>query len=208
MLASAPPSCSPRVGAPRPPATVRPRPRAAAGAAAGVGGRPLGGGSGAAGRRLRRRRAGVGAPRPRSVAAMTAVAAAAANGGPAVADAPGFVALPTAGGPTPPPGGGGAGPPPVPPSSVLAPGGLVGVEHAASGARVLFFAAPGPLVSAHAVVATEPVGDGGHPHCLEHLIFLGSEPPPRRGGTSTPSPPGASRRAPTRGRRPTTRPTR
>lgn len=129
----------------------------------GAGGAPVGGGT---------RVHGWPPPPPQPVTMTATVAApAAAADQPPVASAPGYVELPTA-----------TQPPlldtsAVPPSSVLAPGGLVAAQHTASGARVVFFAAPGPLVSVHAVVATEPVGDGGHPHCLEHLIFLGSDAP-------------------------------
>lgn len=114
-----------------------------------------------------------GPPPPPPPVPMTATqeAPTAAADQPPVASAPGYVELPTA---TQPPMLDTSA---VPPSSVLAPDGLVAAQHTASGARVVFFAAPGPLVSVHAVVATEPVGDGGHPHCLEHLIFLGSDAP-------------------------------
>lgn len=111
---------------------------------------------------------------------MTATAVAAADR-PPVAAAAAYVELPTA--PQPPLADAAAA---VPASSALAPDGLVAAQHAATGARVVFFAAPGPLVSVHAVVGTEPVGDGGHPHCLEHLIFLGSDAPCVGGGGGQP----------------------
>uniref|UniRef100_A0A7S2Z9J7 Peptidase M16 N-terminal domain-containing protein n=1 Tax=Rhodosorus marinus TaxID=101924 RepID=A0A7S2Z9J7_9RHOD len=55
------------------------------------------------------------------------------------------------------------------------------VSYFKSGAKVVLFRAPGPICSATVAVATTPVSDGGHPHCLEHLIFMGSEKYPRRG---------------------------
>ncbi|KAJ8907286.1 hypothetical protein NDN08_007401 [Rhodosorus marinus] len=55
------------------------------------------------------------------------------------------------------------------------------VSYFESGAKVVLFRAPGPICSATVAVATTPVSDGGHPHCLEHLIFMGSQKYPRRG---------------------------
>ncbi|PXF49296.1 hypothetical protein BWQ96_00870 [Gracilariopsis chorda] len=43
------------------------------------------------------------------------------------------------------------------------------------------FAAPGPIVSATIVVGTRPISNAGHPHTLEHIVFLGSEKHPVRG---------------------------
>mmetsp|Transcript_3962 Transcript_3962/g.11876 ORF Transcript_3962/g.11876 Transcript_3962/m.11876 type:complete len:1062 (-) Transcript_3962:3184-6369(-) len=51
-------------------------------------------------------------------------------------------------------------------------------EH---GAKIVLFNAPGPICSATVVVATTPVSDAGHPHCLEHLVFMGSKRYPKRG---------------------------
>eukprot|EP00189_Rhodosorus_marinus_P008450 CAMPEP_0184754920 /NCGR_PEP_ID=MMETSP0315-20130426/44875_1 /TAXON_ID=101924 /ORGANISM="Rhodosorus marinus, Strain UTEX LB 2760" /LENGTH=1041 /DNA_ID=CAMNT_0027234365 /DNA_START=157 /DNA_END=3282 /DNA_ORIENTATION=- len=55
------------------------------------------------------------------------------------------------------------------------------VSYFESGAKVVFFRAPGPICSATVAVATTPVSDGGHAHCLEHLIFMGSQKHPQRG---------------------------
>lgn len=66
-------------------------------------------------------------------------------------------------------------------SGVLAPHGIRAFRHAKSGVRVVIFEAPGPLVSATMVVNTQPISNAGHPHTLEHIIFLGSHNHPRRG---------------------------
>ncbi len=64
------------------------------------------------------------------------------------------------------PGGSGKG--------VLSSKGLQAWRHSASGVRIVLFHAPGPLTSANIALGTIPVSDGGHPHTLEHIIFLGS----------------------------------
>lgn len=69
--------------------------------------------------------------------------------------------------------------------SVLGAQGLKAWRHGASGIRVVRFSAPGPIVSMSIFVGTEPIGDGGHPHTLEHLIFLGSKRHPERGYLDT-----------------------
>lgn len=69
--------------------------------------------------------------------------------------------------------------------SVLGAHGLTAWRHGASGVRVVRFAAPGPIVSLSMFVGTEPAGDGGHPHTLEHIVFLGSKRHPERGYLDT-----------------------
>ncbi len=64
---------------------------------------------------------------------------------------------------------------------VLGPHGLRAWRHTRSGVRVARFCAPGPLVSLSIFVGTEPVDNAGHPHTLEHIIFLGSKRHPQRG---------------------------
>ncbi|CDF36442.1 unnamed protein product [Chondrus crispus] len=66
-------------------------------------------------------------------------------------------------------------------ASVLSSDGLRAFHHINSGLRVVLFAAPGPLVSATIVVGTQPLSNAGHPHTLEHIIFLGSHNYPQRG---------------------------
>ncbi len=68
---------------------------------------------------------------------------------------------------------------------VLASDGLRGWRHTASGVRVIAFEAPGPMTSANIVVGTLPISDAGHPHTLEHIIFLGSKLHPERGYLDT-----------------------
>lgn len=65
--------------------------------------------------------------------------------------------------------------------AVLGSRGIQAWRHDASGVRFILFAAPGPLVSATIVVGTEPISNAGHPHTLEHIIFLGSHNHPDRG---------------------------
>lgn len=65
--------------------------------------------------------------------------------------------------------------------AVLGEHGIQAWRHDASGVRIVLFAAPGPLVSATIVVGTEPISNAGHPHTLEHIIFLGSHNHPDRG---------------------------
>eukprot|EP00177_Eucheuma_denticulatum_P002377 GFKZ01004262.1.p1 GENE.GFKZ01004262.1~~GFKZ01004262.1.p1 ORF type:complete len:1103 (-),score=149.17 GFKZ01004262.1:2514-5822(-) len=64
---------------------------------------------------------------------------------------------------------------------VLGHNGIQAWRHQDSGVRFVLFNAPGPLVSATIVVGTEPVSNAGHPHTLEHIIFLGSHKYPQRG---------------------------
>lgn len=71
------------------------------------------------------------------------------------------------------------------PKGVLAADGLRAWRHTATGVRVILFSAPGPLTSANIVVGTLPESDGGHPHTLEHIIFLGSRLHPARGYLDT-----------------------
>lgn len=69
-------------------------------------------------------------------------------------------------------------------SSVPLPGVNVSLDvfcHARSGLRIGFCALPGPIVDATIVIPTEPISNAGHPHTLEHLIFMGSERHPTRG---------------------------
>lgn len=75
------------------------------------------------------------------------------------------------------PGGSGKG--------VLAADGLKAWRHTASGVRVVLFHAPGPLTSVNIALGTIPVSDAGHPHTLEHIIFLGSQNHPLRGYLDT-----------------------
>lgn len=63
----------------------------------------------------------------------------------------------------------------------LAPNGIQAFRHTASQLRVILFSAPGPLVSATIIVGTQPISDAGHPHTLEHIVFLGSQNHPERG---------------------------
>lgn len=67
------------------------------------------------------------------------------------------------------------------PKGVLGPNGIRAFRHQRSAVRFVIFSAPGPLVSATIVVGTEPVSHAGHPHTLEHIIFLGSQNHPQRG---------------------------
>lgn len=73
---------------------------------------------------------------------------------------------------------------PIPGASskgVLGPKGIRAYRHLASAVRFVIFSAPGPLVSATIVVGTEPISHAGHPHTLEHIVFLGSQNYPQRG---------------------------
>ncbi len=54
-------------------------------------------------------------------------------------------------------------------------------RHAASGIRVALCPVPGPLCKADIVIPTECANNGGLPHCLEHLVFMGSQRFPNRG---------------------------
>lgn len=65
--------------------------------------------------------------------------------------------------------------------NVLSAGGISAWLHDATGVRVVKFSAPGPLVSLTIFVGTEPWSDAGHPHSLEHIVFLGSKLYPQRG---------------------------
>lgn len=66
-------------------------------------------------------------------------------------------------------------------NTALGPQGIRAYRHINSGLRIVLFSAPGPLVSATIVVGTQPVSHAGHPHTLEHIVFLGSHNHPRRG---------------------------
>lgn len=66
-------------------------------------------------------------------------------------------------------------------AGVLGADGLRAYRHTATGVRFVLFAAPGPLVSATIFVGTQPLSNAGHPHTLEHIIFLGSHNHPARG---------------------------
>lgn len=66
-------------------------------------------------------------------------------------------------------------------AGVLGADGLRAYRHTPTGLRFVLFAAPGPLVSATIVVGTQPLSNAGHPHTLEHIIFLGSHNYPARG---------------------------
>eukprot|EP01105_Mastigella_eilhardi_P025092 TRINITY_DN6714_c0_g2_i3.p1 TRINITY_DN6714_c0_g2~~TRINITY_DN6714_c0_g2_i3.p1 ORF type:complete len:379 (-),score=100.02 TRINITY_DN6714_c0_g2_i3:202-1338(-) len=59
--------------------------------------------------------------------------------------------------------------------------GLTLYVHQRLGYRVLFADIPGPLCTANVVFNTETLGDGGLPHVLEHLVFLGSRHQPYKG---------------------------
>jgi len=50
-----------------------------------------------------------------------------------------------------------------------------------SGITVYLAQVPGPLVCGTLVFATEAHSDAGEPHCLEHLVFMGSESYPYKG---------------------------
>jgi Zn-dependent M16 (insulinase) family peptidase len=67
----------------------------------------------------------------------------------------------------------------------LGPSGIRAWRHTASGIRVVRFTEPGPLVSVSIIVGTVPWSDAGHPHTLEHIIFLGSSLYPERGYLDT-----------------------
>lgn len=64
---------------------------------------------------------------------------------------------------------------------VLSPRGISAWRHELTGVRVVRFSAPGPLVSLSIIVGTEPWSEAGHPHTLEHIVFLGSKQYPQRG---------------------------
>jgi Zn-dependent M16 (insulinase) family peptidase len=70
-------------------------------------------------------------------------------------------------------------------NSVLGPSGIQAWRHTRTGVRIVKFAEPGPLVSASIIVGTVPWSDAGHPHTLEHIIFLGSTLYPQRGYLDT-----------------------
>lgn len=55
---------------------------------------------------------------------------------------------------------------------VLGPNGIRAWKHSASGVRIVRFCAPGPVVSLTIYVGTEPVGNGGEPHTLEHIMCV------------------------------------
>lgn len=67
------------------------------------------------------------------------------------------------------------------PKGVLGAHGIRAFRHIAAAVRFVVFSAPGPLVSSTIIVGTEPISDAGHPHTLEHIIFLGSKMYPDRG---------------------------
>ncbi|CAL4122830.1 unnamed protein product, partial [Meganyctiphanes norvegica] len=50
-----------------------------------------------------------------------------------------------------------------------------------TGLKITLVETEGPLVEGRFVIATEPADDNGLAHCLEHLIFAGSEDYPYRG---------------------------
>lgn len=66
-------------------------------------------------------------------------------------------------------------------SGVLGVNGIRAFRHVSSAVRFVIFSAPGPLVSATVIVGTEPISNAGHPHTLEHIVFLGSQRYPHRG---------------------------
>lgn len=68
---------------------------------------------------------------------------------------------------------------------ILAPNGIQAWTHDASGVRIILFATAGPLVSTTIFVGTEPISNAGHPHTLEHIVFLGSHNHPQRGYLDT-----------------------
>jgi Zn-dependent M16 (insulinase) family peptidase len=70
-------------------------------------------------------------------------------------------------------------------NSALGPSGIRAWRHTATGIRVIKFSEPGPLVSVSIIVGTVPWSDAGHPHTLEHIIFLGSSLFPERGYLDT-----------------------
>ncbi|CAN8063734.1 unnamed protein product, partial [Agarophyton chilense] len=67
------------------------------------------------------------------------------------------------------------------PHGPLGANGIVAFRHKKSQVRIVLFAAPGPLVSGKIVVGTRPISNAGHPHTLEHIVFLGSHKHPQRG---------------------------
>lgn len=58
-------------------------------------------------------------------------------------------------------------------------------RHRRSGLRVVCAHVRGPLTDVSVIVPTEPHGDDGLPHCLEHLVFLGSRARPYKGVLDT-----------------------
>lgn len=67
------------------------------------------------------------------------------------------------------------------PHGPLGANGILAFRHKQSKVKIAMFAAPGPIVSATIVVGTRPISNAGHPHTLEHIVFLGSEKHPVRG---------------------------
>eukprot|EP00178_Gracilaria_changii_P001010 TRINITY_DN1138_c0_g1_i1.p1 TRINITY_DN1138_c0_g1~~TRINITY_DN1138_c0_g1_i1.p1 ORF type:complete len:1110 (+),score=218.58 TRINITY_DN1138_c0_g1_i1:3958-7287(+) len=63
----------------------------------------------------------------------------------------------------------------------LGPNGIVAFRHKKSRVRIVMFAAPGPIVSGTIIVGTRAISNAGHPHTLEHIVFLGSQKHPTRG---------------------------
>jgi Zn-dependent M16 (insulinase) family peptidase len=57
----------------------------------------------------------------------------------------------------------------------------VNIYKHASGIRVALCRIPGPLCQADIVIPTECENNSGLPHCLEHLVFMGSQRFPNRG---------------------------
>ena len=70
-------------------------------------------------------------------------------------------------------------------AGVLSGNGLRAWRHSSTGVRLVRFHAPGPLVSLSIFIATEAVSDAGHPHTLEHIVFLRSRARPKRGFLDT-----------------------
>lgn len=58
--------------------------------------------------------------------------------------------------------------------ALLSSRGIAAYRHD-SGFQVVCYDRPGPLYDGCIVVPTLPVGEGGHPHTLEHLCFLGTD---------------------------------
>ena len=62
---------------------------------------------------------------------------------------------------------------------VLSPHGILAYRHRSTRLRIIHFRTLGPLISTTIFVGTEPISNAGHPHTLEHIIFLGSHQYPR-----------------------------
>eukprot|EP00186_Timspurckia_oligopyrenoides_P001007 CAMPEP_0182451928 /NCGR_PEP_ID=MMETSP1172-20130603/43978_1 /TAXON_ID=708627 /ORGANISM="Timspurckia oligopyrenoides, Strain CCMP3278" /LENGTH=1215 /DNA_ID=CAMNT_0024649735 /DNA_START=72 /DNA_END=3719 /DNA_ORIENTATION=+ len=59
------------------------------------------------------------------------------------------------------------------------------LKHSKSGAQIILYHSLGPLCNLCIIVGTSAHNNGGHAHCLEHLVFLGSKKYPKRGFLDT-----------------------